>query len=154
MPLLNDALADKKYFEGLRIVVYDDANGKNVVPGYTLIGHPTIGYGRALDTDGITLEEAIVLSGNDIERDIFKCQQNLPWFVALDEIRQRVVISMVDNLGFVGFTGFKNFIAQMERGNYDLASSEIRNSRAYRENTGRYECLARMCATGKAVDYA
>jgi hypothetical protein len=38
----NLALAALKNDEGLRLVVYDDANDNLVVPGYTLVGHPTM----------------------------------------------------------------------------------------------------------------
>ena len=35
--------------EALRFVVYDDATGRPIVPGTHVIGHPSIGIGRALD---------------------------------------------------------------------------------------------------------
>ena len=37
-----------KRHEGVRLAVYDDATGKPVHAGDTLVGHPTIGVGRLL----------------------------------------------------------------------------------------------------------
>ena len=46
--------------EGMKLKVYDDANGKEIRAGDTLVGHPTIGVGRNVAGDGlgITEEEA------------------------------------------------------------------------------------------------
>ena len=44
--------------EGVRLRVYDDATGEPLHPGMTLKGHPSIGYGRALDVNGISLKES------------------------------------------------------------------------------------------------
>lgn len=38
--------------ESYRRFVYDDATGQEIVPGYTVQGNPTIGYGRDLMTEG------------------------------------------------------------------------------------------------------
>jgi len=56
--------------EGVRYRVYDDANGKEVKAGDTLVGHPTIGVGRnvAADGIGITREEINFMLINDINR--------------------------------------------------------------------------------------
>ena len=38
--------------EGMRLKVYDDANGNEIRAGDTLVGHPTIGVGRNIAGDG------------------------------------------------------------------------------------------------------
>ena len=56
--------------EGMRLKVYDDANGNEIRAGDTLVGHPTIGVGRNIAGDGlgITEEEAKMLLSNDVDR--------------------------------------------------------------------------------------
>ena len=56
--------------EGLKLKVYDDANGKELKAGDTLIGHPTIGVGRNVASDGLGIneEEANFLLMGDIAR--------------------------------------------------------------------------------------
>ena len=49
-------------------VVYDDATGKPIRAGDTLIGHPTLGFGRNLSGKGIEDDEAEVMEA--LERDI------------------------------------------------------------------------------------
>jgi lysozyme len=52
--------------EKLRLVVYDDATGKPLRKGMTLEGHPTIGYGRALDVNGISVRMANAMLDEDM----------------------------------------------------------------------------------------
>ena len=40
--------------ESYRRFVYDDATGREIVPGYTVQGNPTICYGRNLIAQGIS----------------------------------------------------------------------------------------------------
>ena len=53
--------------EGVKYRVYDDANGKEIKAGDTLVGHPTIGVGRnvAADGPGITRERVRKASPRD-----------------------------------------------------------------------------------------
>ena len=44
---------------GGRPVLYDDATGAAIVPGYRLVGHPTAGYGFALDVSPLTEAESL-----------------------------------------------------------------------------------------------
>ena len=62
MPDPNEKLIDLiSLHEGVKYRVYDDANGKEIKAGDTLVGHPTIGVGRnvASDGPGITKDEMI-----------------------------------------------------------------------------------------------
>jgi hypothetical protein len=54
--------------EGVKYRVYDDANGKEIKAGDTLVGHPTIGVGRNVASDGLglTIDEINFILVNDI----------------------------------------------------------------------------------------
>lgn len=144
VPLLSECIRDLQRDEGLRLTVYDDATGNPIVPGYTLIGHPSIGYGRALDTNGITIDEANYLLLNIIDEKIIWAENNLVWFVALSQIRQRVIINMIYNIGTKGFLEFKEFILDIAQGRFTQAATDLLNSKAARQNIKRYRKLAYM----------
>ena len=45
--------------EGLKLKVYDDGNGEELIAGDTLIGHPTIGVGRNVANTATTLNSVL-----------------------------------------------------------------------------------------------
>lgn len=114
--------------EGLRQKVYDDANGNLVIPGYTLVGHPTIGVGQALDTNGITKVGALFLLEEKL-KEVTRDAHTLPWFKSISVIRQDVVICMIFSLGLSGFSAFKKMIASLVGGNFDEAANQMLLSR-------------------------
>jgi len=61
------------------------------VPGYALVGHPTIDVGRALDVHGISNAESDVLLGSDIVAIEGKLVAALLCFATLDEARAYVL---------------------------------------------------------------
>jgi lysozyme len=100
--------------------VYDDATGHPIIPGSHVIGHPTIGVGRALDTCGITDDEATdLLWGNMAEYS--GELMALPWFVGLDRGRRRAIMNMRHQMGLAGLLQFRRMIAAIEAG--DLAAA-------------------------------
>jgi lysozyme len=134
--------------EGLRLRVYDDATGRPIVPGTTVIGNPTIGYGRNLSGNGITLAEAELLRDNDLAA-VRAGLSKYPWFTALDDNRRAAIEDMVVNLGLFGFLGFEQTITALLLKRYSDAAADIRNSLAYRQLPARYERIARITETGK-----
>ena len=70
MILLRKSLVDTiKRHEGLRLKPYLCTAGKL-----------TIGYGRNLETNGISGDEAEYLLKNDIERATWACYERIPFF--------------------------------------------------------------------------
>ena len=67
--------------EGLRLFVYDDATGAPIKPGTAVKGHPTVGWGRALDTYGVNEAEADYLLANNIDVVVAEVTAALPWVV-------------------------------------------------------------------------
>jgi lysozyme len=135
--------------EGLRLKVYDDANGSPLIPGYTLKGHATIGVGRNVEHVGITKEEALDLLMNDIRRCEKEAVAAFPWYIDLDSTRKDVIISMVFNLGLTRLMGFRKMIKAMEDKNYEEAADQMLDS-VWAEQVGkRAEELSRMMRLGK-----
>src|SRR5271157_1710327 len=111
--------------EGLRLTVYTDTRG-----------HPTIGYGRALDVKGISQSEALFLLHNDIT--LVRSQlSSFPWFARLDGTRQAALIDMAYNLGFGGFGKFQNMLDALMKGDYDAAADAMLDSEWARQVPNR-----------------
>ena len=129
--------------EGRRSLVYDDATGKTLTKGSTLIGYPTISVGRELSGFGLSDDEMDYLLDNDIKRCIEEIErQNYSWWPGLNDARRTVIISQVFNMGLSRFRGFKRQIKALERKDFTRASEEMRSSKWYNQNTSRVESLA------------
>lgn len=122
--------------EGIRLKVYSDS-----------VGVPTIGVGRNLKDKGITHAEAMILLEHDIDECVRDCH-TFPWFDSLDSVRQRVIVNMRFNLGAVGLRKFKNTLAYVARGEYDMAASNMLRSLWARQVKGRAVELADMMRSG------
>lgn len=99
--------------EGLRLRMYRDS-----------LGIPTIGVGRNLRDKGLTKQEALYLLDNDID----ECIHDLtvfPWFISLDQIRQRAIVDLRFNLGPVRLRGFTKMLSDLASYDYVGASQEL-----------------------------
>ena len=122
--------------EGLRLLPYKDTVGKL-----------TIGYGHNLEDNPIPVEVADMLLDGDI-KDAILDSQNFEWFEGLDAVRQAVIVSMVFNMGFKGFSGFKKTIGFMEKRSYLNAGAEMLDSKWARQVPTRAVALSKMMKTG------
>lgn len=121
-----------------------------VLKPYTdTVGKLTIGIGRNLTDKGITEHEARYLLAYDIDECVADLTSAFPWFVRLDDVRQRVLLDMRFNLGPVGLRKFKQTLALVERGDYVKASENMLASKWAGQVKGRARRLARMMATGE-----
>lgn len=136
------ALATKliKKHEGLRLKPYRCSSQKI-----------TIGYGRNLQDNGITLEEAETMLQHDLGTAI-KDAQSLPFFASLNEARQAVIVDMVFNLGLPRFGMFKKMIAAIERELWHVAANEMLNSRWARQVGKRANTLSEMMRLGTEIN--
>ena len=134
--------------EGLRLYVYDDATGKPIAPGYTVVGHPTIGYGRALDVEGITEVEAEFLLSDDTTAFSEALAQILPWTKNLDTVRCNVLIEMAFNMGVAGLLSFKNTLAAVQSGQYATAAVLMLKSSWATQVGARATRLSQAMASG------
>lgn len=109
-----------------QLVVHE---GLKLTPYQCTAGKLTIGVGRNIEDLGITEQEAMMLLDNDIERVRHELQSNFSWFSELTEARKNVLIDMCFNLGISRLKGFKNALAAMESGMWDVAKKEMLSSR-------------------------
>ena len=134
--------------ECVKLFVYDDANDNPVVPGYTLVGHPTIGIGRALDVHGISMAEALYLNNDDIKDVQNGLLDSLPWLANLDVVRFAALENMAFNLGVNGLLEFTETLAAIKQGNYELAAEDMLQSEWAQQVGDRAKRLAEQIKTG------
>ncbi len=53
----------------------------------------------------------------------------MPWWLSLDDVRQRIVSNMAFNMGVSGLLTFKNTLSAMRRGCYSVAAAGMKNSK-------------------------
>jgi lysozyme len=124
--------------EGIRLKPYLDTTN-----------HITIGVGRNLTDKGISRDEALLLLDNDIDAALVELRVALPWFVALDEVRQRVLANMAFNLGLPKLLGFHNTLRAIANGDWPAAAAGMRASLWAQQVGKRAERLAAMMASGE-----
>jgi lysozyme len=134
--------------EGLRLTVYDDATGKPLLPGMTIVGHPTIGIGRCLDRKGITEVEARYLLENDLQEVRAQVAKELPWSAKLSVSRRVVLEAMAFQMGIDGLLGFRNTLAMVQRGDYAGAAAGMLNSLWARQTPARAKRMSEMMRLG------
>lgn len=157
-------LEELKRDEGYRPVAYRDT-----------VGAWTIGYGRNLDSDGIepteaaflrlpkikryfgpdvfsgrplSLYEAHVLLVADIQQTEAQCRIAFNWFDKLSDVRQRVVLNMVFNMGLTRFKGFKKMIAALIADDFEEAARQMFDSLWREQVKGRAYRLIEMMKEG------
>lgn len=125
--------------EGLRLLAYRDTRG-----------FLTIGYGRNLDAEGISKDEATYMLQQDIIHWGQLLTKNLPWFTALDSVRQGVLLNMCHNLGLGGLLSFKRFLLLMASGLYDAAATDLESNHKWMTQVGtRAQRLVLQIRTGE-----
>jgi len=103
--------------EGLEEHVYTDTTGKLI-----------IGVGRDIQDVGISVDEALYLLDNDIQRVETELWQYCPWYADLDNVRKMVIIDMAFNLDIHGLLQFKNMIAALQVKDYVGAKNALLDS--------------------------
>lgn len=135
--------------EGTHLVVYDDATGHPIGPGSVLLGHPTIGTGRALDTNGLSDAEVLLLLDNDIKRTEDDLDRGLPWWRSHPEWVQRGMANVCFQLGLRGLLGFHDGLAALQAKDYLAARAAFLNSLWAKQTPAR---AARIAALFSATD--
>lgn len=122
--------------------------GLNLKPYKCTEGFLTIGYGRNLDTNGISLLEAELLLVSDINNSIKELDDMFPWYKVLSEQRKNALIDMHFNMGTFKLLQFQKFINACVEGDFWAASSEMLNSKWAKQVGGRALKLAAMMREG------
>lgn len=139
-PQLSD---DLKRDEGCRTTAYEDT-----------VGVWTIGYGHAHVAPGTvwTLAQCSDALTTDIARAVALCTVHIPWWLALNDARQDVMVNLMFNMGWGdgvhGLSSFKNTLRAIEDGRYVAAAAGLLASRWAKQVKGRAIRLAAQMRTG------
>ena len=82
-------------------------------PYLDIEGYTTIGYGFNIDA-GITRALGEVILKHQVEEIQKRVKDKYSWYTHLSSARKDVIVNMIFNLGFVGFSQFKRMIAAIE----------------------------------------
>jgi hypothetical protein len=134
--------------EGRLYQVYDDATGKPLHPGDTLVGWPTIGVGRNLLNPGLHPLEVDYLLDNDIHERLLVLTDKLSWFHTLDEVRQAAFVDM-SFMGVQKLLGFHNMLAACAVKAWATAAAEALDSAWAKQVGKRAQEIAAMLETGE-----
>ncbi len=150
--------------EGIKLRIYVDTEGNDTVGiGYNVTSRGFDFIERTLRRrvahakggNILTRDEALTICAADISRVEAAVEVHWPYYVKLDEIRQRVAIDMAFNMGFSAL-GFKNAIAAIEARDWSQAARELYKSKWARQvgdgeggKFDRCDRLARMLLTGQ-----
>jgi lysozyme len=123
-------------------------------PYFCPSGYLTIGYGRNLESNGITKEEAKFLLKNDLKQAeadlIIVFGSNL--YYGLSKARRTVLINMMMNMGIGNFLEFKNFINLIKKKNFKKAADEMKRSSWYKQVKRRAERMITIMKTDKYLE--
>ncbi|WP_172378859.1 glycoside hydrolase family protein [Vibrio sp. Vb339] len=133
--------------ETLATALIKKHEGLRLKPYRCSVGKLTIGYGRNLSDNGITLEEAEQLLQHNID-EVIQQAQTLPFFNVLNDVRQAVIVDMIFNMGLPRFQKFKKTIALIEQQAWQAAANEMLNSRWARQVGNRSQTLSDMMRYG------
>lgn len=128
-----------KRHEGLRLKPYSDT-----------MGRITIGWGRCLDTTGISRDEADYMFVNDVTRATNAAIRVYgEGFGDLKPARQGALIAMAYQLGEAGLADFKDMLAFARAGDWEQAANEALESRWATQTLRRASETAEMLRTGE-----
>ena len=125
--------------------------GMEKFPYTDTVGKTTIGVGRNLTDNGVSDDEIYLMLTNDIEEVTSELQARLPWYNALDPVRQGVLQNMAFNLGFAGLEEFQNMLAAFAKGNWPTAADFMLASKWATQVGARAQRLAQQVETGEWV---
>lgn len=114
---------------------------------YDSVGVATIGYGRNLEHNGLSDDEAEFLLNNDVDDALKDCKTLFFWH-ELSETRKQVIANMVFNMGLPTVLDFNNMIAAIDRKDWPKAAEEMLDSTWARQVGSRAKELAQMMEKG------
>lgn len=147
--------ADLERDEGYRATPYLDTQGIYTIGiGRNLEACPLTGaeWKALLDAGQIAVSvtklgaERLLSNGIAIAQS--QCAQAFSWWPQLDDVRRDVLTNMAFNLGMQRLVGFRNMLAAIKAGNYEIAAEELMDSRYATQVGARAQRLATMLRTG------
>lgn len=130
--------AQLELHEGRRARIYVDTVGK--VSG---------GIGRNLTDKGLRADEIELMFRNDVAEAIAELDRTLPWWRQLDEVRRRVMVDLMFNMGAPVLGQFVNTLAAIRAGRYREAAEGMLASKWAQQTGTRARRLAAMMGSGR-----
>lgn len=106
-------------------------------------GKWTIGWGRNIEDNGISPDEAELMFQNDLKRAIKDLQQ-YSWYLTAPDSVKKALINMSFNLGLPRLLGFKKMIRALIDKNYTQAAIEALDSNWAKQVGQRAQDIAVM----------
>lgn len=147
--------------EGERRLRYLDSEGHWTIGiGRNLDARPfnaaelaVIGADRDLDRFGLNRREIDMLYARDVNDAVASLDRFLPWWRGLDEVRRRVMVDMMFNMGpgdsKRGLLSFVNTLAAVRNRRFDDAAAGMRVSKWAAQTKTRADRLIAMMETGR-----
>jgi len=120
--MINKLKQQLRKHEGLRLKPYRCTAGKL-----------TIGYGRNIESNGISKQEAEIMLDNDIQICLQDMQTLFTNFDNLPIDIQVVILNMRYNMGATGIRAFKNMITAIEKQDWKNMAKNMKNSKWYEQ---------------------
>ena len=134
--------------EGDRLTAYLDTKGiLTVGRGHNCVARPVEGVTQA--GDRITAEQDDALFQADVTDACAQLDEHLPWWSALDDARQNVMLDMTFNLGIATLMTFNHTLAHIEAGEYAAAADGMAQSRWAKQVGNRAVFLENAMRTGE-----
>jgi lysozyme len=124
--------------EGIRLHPYRCSAGKL-----------TLGVGHNLDAKPITERAALVILDDDLAEVRRDLDRELAWWRSLDEVRQRVLMDMVFQMGITGLCRFVQTIDALRGRDSELTATRMLQSLWSQQTPARAERLAEMMRSGQ-----
>jgi lysozyme len=138
MPIdIEQLVKELKRDEGFRDKVYQCTAGKL-----------TCGFGHNLEDGTIPEYVAESLLAHDIAVHLQECE-DFPWFSTLSDVRKRVIINMMFNMGKGRLMGFKRMIEAINDENWEWAATEMTDSIWFHQVGDRAKRLVAMMRDDK-----
>jgi len=145
MPITN--LSDQlRRDEADKQFAYDDATGKTLLKGMTLIANLTIGVGHNLTANGLSQKVRDFILADDEAIVTAALEANFPWTMGLDEARKGALLNLTFNIG--SLSKWPKFMAAMKAGDWPTAKAELLDSAANHQEPQRISRLAIQVETG------
>ena len=122
--------------------------GRRLKPYKCPAGKLTIGYGRNLDANGITHDEAEAMLTHDVVTTV-NAVKKYNFYEGLSDVRKAVVVDMAYNLGLGGLRSFVKFRKHLTHRDYLSAAREMMDSKWATQVPNRAKRLAAMMRTNK-----
>ena len=121
--------------------------GKRNKPYKCSEGYLTIGYGRNLETVGLSDAEIDYLFAADYQRAV-ELAKSFVVYETLNDVRRGVLVEMIFQMGRAGVAKFKNFLAAALRKDWDEAAAQMLDSKWASQTPRRAKELSELFRNG------